>query len=154
MLHESVRHEYEDAGEPTAQSNTDRGEEVITRTEPLLAPDERADERAFKEEREHAFHCQRLPDYTPCILGKLRPISSELKLHGNAGHHTNGEIQSEDLRPEPDGPIVFFITSSQRTPFPIDEEPRQAHGELREQIVIDDCESKLKPAPKSRVVEI
>ena len=38
----------------------------------------------------------------------------------------DGEIQPEDLGPELRGQVVLLIARPQRTPFPIDQEPRQA----------------------------
>ena len=36
----------------------------------------------------------------------------------------------------------------QCSPLPIDDEPRQPHGELRKEVVISQSEAKPKPAPK------
>ncbi len=92
---------------------------MSARSESFLTPDQRTNERALQEEREHAFHRQRLSDDATGVFGKVRPVRSELKLHRNAGDDADREIESEDLGPKPDSLIVFFITGPQRAPFPI-----------------------------------
>src|SRR6266496_3741691 len=116
---------------------------MATRSEPFLAPDQRADERALQEEREHPFHRQRLTDHATSVFRKVRPVRSELKLHRNAGDDTDRKIESENLGPKPDGLIVFFVPSSQGAPFPVNEKPSQPHGELRKEVVINDREPEL-----------
>src|SRR5882724_8412292 len=116
---------------------------MAARSESFLTPDQGADERALQEEREHPFHRQRLANYAAGILRKVRPVRSELEFHRNAGDDTDREIQSENLRPKPNRLIVFFITGAERAPFPINQEPRQPHGELRKEVVINDREPEL-----------
>src|SRR6478752_7210629 len=48
MLHESVCDQDEKTGNPATGGNANCGQEVIARTESLLAPDQRADERALE----------------------------------------------------------------------------------------------------------
>ena len=151
MLHESVGHDNEVAGKPASQRDRQRGQEVIARTQSLFAPDERADKGAFQKEREHALHRQRLSDDPAGVFGKARPVRPELKLHRNAGHHPDGEIEPEDLGPESRGLVVFLITRPQGAPLPIDQKPRQAHGELRKEIMVGDREGELNSAPEGRI---
>ena len=151
MLHEGVRHQNEVAGEPASQRDRQRGQEVIARTQSLFAPDERSDKGAFQKEREHAFHSQGLSNDAASVFGEARPVSPELKLHRNTGHHPDGEIETENLGPESRGLIVFLSTCPQSAPFPIDQEPRQAHGELRKEIVVGDREGELNTVPDGRI---
>src|SRR2546421_12730488 len=143
MLHERIRRQNEITREPTTECNRDCSSEMATRSESFLTPDQRTNERALKEEGEHSFHRQRLSDDATGVFGKVRPIRSELEFHRNAGHDADREIQSENLRPEPNRLIVFFITGPKRAPFPINQEPRQPHGELRKEVVINDREPEL-----------
>ena len=152
VLHEGVRHEDEVAREPAAHRHRHRGEKVLPRPEPLLAPDERADERALEQEGEHPFHRQRLSDDAARVLREVRPVRPELELHRDAGDHADGEVQPEDPRPEPGRRGVALVTGPQRAPFPEHEEPRQPHRELREEIVVGDGEGELKPVPEGGVV--
>jgi hypothetical protein len=39
----------------------------------------------------------------------LREIGPEFKLEDDAGHHTDGEIDSEDLHPEPVHSIINLL---------------------------------------------
>src|ERR1700675_340483 len=153
MLHKRIRDENEITREPTTERNRDCSSEMSARSESFLTPNQRTDERALEKEREHPFHRQRLSDHTAGILRKVCPIRSELKLHRNAGDDADGEIESEDLRPTPDRLIVFFFTGPQRAPFPVTDEHRQTHRELRKQVVVDDREPELQPVPKARIVK-
>ena len=126
---------------------------MSARAQSFLAPDQRADERALQEEGEHAFHRQRLSDHTAGVFGKVRPIRSELEFHRNAGDDADGKIKSENLGPKSDGLVVFIIAGAQCAPFPVNDEPRQPHRELREQVVINDREPELQPVPKTRIVK-
>src|SRR5881398_3247279 len=110
---------------------------MSARSESFLTPDQRTNERALQEEGEHAFHRQRLSDDATGVFGKIRPVRSELELHRNAGHDTDRKIESENLGPEPNRPIVFFVPSSKGAPFPVNDEPREPHRELREQVVVN-----------------
>src|SRR5437588_2524012 len=116
---------------------------MSARSQSFLAPDQRPNERALEKEREHSFHRQRLSDDATSVFGKVRPVRSELKLHRNAGHDADREIQSENLGPKANGLVVFIIAGAERAPFPVNDEPRQPHRELRKEIVIDDREPEL-----------
>src|SRR5215813_1770556 len=154
MLHESIGDEDEKTRKPTAECDSHSSQKVIALAESLLAPDQRADERTFEEEREHAFHRQRLPDHTAGVSRESGPIRSELKFHGNAGDDADGEIDTEHLGPKTDGFVVFFITGSQGAPFPVHQKPSETHRELRKQIVINQRETKLEPTPKRRIRQV
>src|SRR6266550_503704 len=154
MLHKSICDQNEVTGQPAPERNRRSSQKMISWTKSLFAPDKRADERTFKKEREHAFHCEGLSDDATSILGKFRPVRSELKLHGNAGDDSDCEIDSENLGPEANGSVVLFIARPQGLPLPIHQEPCQAHSELRKEVVIGQREAKLQPAPKRRIVEI
>src|SRR5882724_8244787 len=125
MLHERIRDQNEVPGDLAADCDRDRSREMATRPESFLTPDQCADERALQEEREHSFHRERLSDHPPGVLGKVRPIRSELKFHRNPRDDTDGEIESEDLRPKPNSLVVFLVTSSERAPFPVNQKPRE-----------------------------
>src|SRR6266404_7004044 len=153
MLHKRIRDENEIAREPTAERNRDCSSEMCAGAEPFLAPDQRTDKRALQKEREHPFHRERLSDYAAGVLGKVRPIGSELEFHRNTGDDADGKVQSEDLRPKPNSLVVFLVTTSERAPFPVNDEPRQPHGELRKEVVINDREPELQPVPKPRIAK-
>src|SRR5262249_18074604 len=112
MLHKSISDQNEISGYPTSQGHRHGSEEMISRTESLLSPNQRTNKSTLQKEREHPFHRQRLPDHTARISGEVRPVRSELKLHRNTGDDAHGKVEAEDLGPELDGLIVFFITSS------------------------------------------
>ena len=70
VLHERVGDEDEVRGQPTADRHAKRGEEVHPRSEALLSPHERPDERALEQEREHPLHRERLPDDAAGVLAQ------------------------------------------------------------------------------------
>src|SRR5207302_6408086 len=127
--------------------------EMSARSEPFLTPDQRTNERALEKECEHPFHRQCLSNYSAGILRKVCPVRSELKLHRNAGDDTDREIQSENPGPKPNSLVVFIIAGAERAPFPVNQKPRQPHGELRKEVVINDREPELQPVPKARIVK-
>src|SRR5882724_5020675 len=143
MLHERIRHQNEITREPTTECNGQGCRKMPARSESFLTPDQRTNERALQEEREHPFHRQRLSDHAAGVLRKVCPIRSELKLHRNAGDDSDGKIKSENFRPKPNRLIVFFVPSSKGAPFPVNDEPRQPHRELRKEVVINDREPEL-----------
>src|SRR5439155_3161787 len=106
MLHERIRHQNEITREPTTECNSQGCRKMSARSQSFFAPDQCADERAFQEEGEHAFHRQRLSDDATGVFGKVRPIRSELEFHRNPSDDADSEIESEDLRPKPDSLIV------------------------------------------------
>ena len=129
-----------------------RREEVKARTKASFSPDEHADEPALEQECEHPLHRERLADDATCIRGEARPVGAELELHRNAGDDADGKVQPEDSRPEPCRGCVSLISSTQGTPLPEHQEPRQPHRELGKQVVIRDGERELKPMPECRII--
>ena len=73
----------------------------------------------------------------------VHPLRFRALLHRNAGDDADGKIKSENLGPKSDGLVVFIIAGAERAPFPVNDEPRQPHRELREQVVINDREPEL-----------
>jgi len=53
--------------------------------------EEQSEETGLQEKRNNALHGQGLTDHTSCGLGEFRPVSAELKLHGNAGDDPKGK---------------------------------------------------------------
>ena len=152
VLHEGVGHQDEVGRQPAAQRHRHRRDEVLARPEPLLAPDQRAHERALEQEGKHPFHREGLSDDATRVLGEIRPIRPELEFHRDACDYADGEVQSKDLRPETGRGSVALVTGPERAPFPVDEEPGQSHRQLGKEIVVGDREGELKPVPQGRVV--
>ncbi len=71
----------------------------------------------FKEEREHAFHHQRLADYATCHSSKVRPVGAELEFHRDSGDDAKNEINAEYFCPEARRLIVDFIVRAERQGF-------------------------------------
>src|SRR5438034_10786278 len=101
MLHERIRHQNEITREPTTECNSQGCRKMSALSQSFFAPDQCADERAFQEEGEHAFHRQRLSDDATGVFGKIRPVRSELELHRNAGPDTDRHLQSAQLATAP-----------------------------------------------------
>src|SRR5262249_10640636 len=79
------------------------------------------------------------------------PVGPELKLHRDAGDDADREVEAEQPRPEPRGVGMRRVAAAERSPLEIDDEPRQAHRQLREEIVIRDREAELQAVPEGGV---
>src|SRR6202171_4917457 len=97
-----------------------------------------------RKERNHASHGKVLPDDAAGSSGKRGPVGAELKFQGNPGDHADGEVDSEDSPPKSGRAIVVFVIGAQRFRFQIDEQQRQTHCQLRENVVKRDCEGEVK----------
>ena len=145
MLHPRVGDDDEEAGDPRAEPDHDRGEPVQALRDALFAVKEEAEKRRLEKEAEDAFHGQRLADDAARKPGEARPVGAELELHGNAGNHAHDEVDAEDAAPETRRAIPYFAARAQRHRLERDDEQSQAHGELRKQIVEGDGEGKMQP---------
>ena len=103
----------------------------------------RAQKTRFQEEGEDAFHGQRLADHAAGGFGEARPVSAELKLHRDAGHHAHGEIDGEDLGPEPGGARVVRVAGAERHALQNQNQQSQPHGQLGKQVVKGDGECEV-----------
>jgi hypothetical protein len=76
-------------------------------------------------------------------LGEPRPVRAELELHGDAGHHADGEVDGENLGPEAGALAVTFLAGAQSHGLQDDDQQRQPHGELRKDVVKRHRESEV-----------
>jgi hypothetical protein len=95
----------------------------------------RTQERRLQEKREHAFHDKRLADDAARRPRERRPVGAELEFHRDAGHDAEREVDPEDLRPKARDLVVAFVGSRDGQRLDHDDEWRQAHRELWEEIV-------------------
>ena len=119
--------------------------------EPALTEHEQAEKARLEKEGEESFHCQRLADHSACVLRERRPVRAELELHGDAGHNPHGEIDAENPDPEARGVVPSRVSAPEAGGLHHDDEQRQPHRQLREQVVVDDRECELQPMPDERV---
>lgn len=151
VLHPGVGNDDEETGDPGADEDHERRAEVSEFREALLAEEEEAEEGRFEEESEDAFHSKRLADDPARASRELRPVGAELEFHRNAGHHAEQEVDGEDFRPEARGLIPALLPGTQSDELHGHHQQRQAHRELREQIVERDRESKVNTVQKEGV---
>ena len=85
------------------------------------------------------------PITPPASFREARPVGAELEFHGDAGDHAHGEIDGEDLRPEARRAIVVLVAGAQRHGFQNHDQQRQAHGQLRKEVMKGDGESEMQP---------
>src|SRR6476619_7763316 len=111
-LHPGIGHDDEVSGEPRADEDHDRGEEVHPLAKSLLSKEKDPQERGFKKKCKDAFHGESSCYDAAGMLGKTSPIRPELKLHRNSGHHTEKKIYRKDPGPKPRGVVEDFV------PFP------------------------------------
>ncbi len=114
------------------------------RAEPLLSVQEQAQEGGLQEEGEHAFHGQSLADHASGKAREVRPVRAELKFHGDAGHHTQHEVNAENPGPEARRLVISLIITAQAQRFKYNDERGQPHGELGEQIMEGDGKGEVK----------
>src|SRR5262249_35232107 len=74
-----------------------------------------------------------------------------LKLHRDASHDANGEVDPEDAPPEARRRVIALIAFANREDLEDEDEEREAHRELGKQVVVGDGESELKPIPCKRI---
>ncbi len=110
----------------------------------FFAEKKQAQETRFQKKGEDAFHRQRLADDASRGLRKRSPVRAELKFHGNASDHAEGEINTEDAGPESRSAIVMLVARAQCFGLQIDEQQREAHRELGKYVVERDGEGKVK----------
>ena len=143
VLHEGVGRDDEEARDPRAEKDQECRHPVAPRAEALLAEQQGAEKRRLQEEREDTLHRQRLSDDAAGGAREARPVRAELKLHRDAGHDAHGEVDGEDTRPEARRPVVVLAPPAQRLRLQDQDEQRQPHGELREEIVVGDGEREV-----------
>ena len=86
---------------------------------------------------------QRTQVYATGGFGKLRPVGAELKFHGDAGNDAEGEADAEDFGPEAGGVVPDFIFGAEGQGFENEDQKRQAHRKLRENVVEGDGEGEV-----------
>ena len=121
-------------------------------TEAALAEEEEAQEGGFEEERKDPLHGEGLPDDAARGLGEVGPVRPELKLHRDPGHDAEGEVDPEDLRPEPGRDVVTLVTAAKRDGLQDQGEESEPHRELGKEVVKCDGEREMKPVYGERFV--
>jgi hypothetical protein len=112
MLHESVGHDDEVAGEPASGGHSERGDEMVAGPQPPLSPYQRAHHRALQEKSEHPLHGQCLADHPAREVREFSPVGAELKLHRQPGDDAHREVEPENLGPEARGLGVALLAGS------------------------------------------
>jgi hypothetical protein len=123
--------------------------------ETLFAEKKEAEEGGLEEKREDAFHGEGHADDAAGAAGELTPVGAELELHGDAGNHTEEKIDGEDFAPEASGDIVLCllvrIIGAESDRFENDDQKREPHGELGEEIVVCDGEAEVNTVQRKSV---
>jgi hypothetical protein len=120
---------------------------VSAQAQALFAEEEEAQEGRLQDEGEHPFQGQALADDSAGEFGKPGPVGAELELHQDAGHHSHGEVEPEDARPEAGHLVVTLVRRPEGQNLEDHDEQGQPHGQLREQVVVGDREGKLNAMP-------
>src|SRR5581483_203011 len=92
VLHPGVSSDDEIARKPGAEKHGYSAAPVGPSAKALFAVQEQAQECRLQEEGEHAFHGQGLADHAPGKTREMRPVGAKLEFHGNAGDHTQHEV--------------------------------------------------------------
>src|ERR1700722_12119833 len=145
MLHPRVSNDDEEAGDPRAEPDHQRGKPVHELRDAFFAVEKEAEKCGLEEKAEDSFHCERLANYAAGDPREARPVGAELELHGDAGDHAEDKVDGEDAAPEAGRAIPRFVAGAQGYSFEHDDEKAQAHSELRKQIMEGDGESEVQP---------
>src|SRR3954468_16663310 len=107
----------------------------------------------LKEESEHAFHGEGMPDHSAGKTGKMRPVRTELKFHGDASHYTQDKVDSEDPCPEACGIVIDRIWAAQGEGFEDHDQRRDPHGQLGKQVVKGNSKGEVQAMNQQRTVD-
>ena len=154
VLHERVGGDDEVAREPRPHEQSHGHREVTEPAESLLAEEEQTEERGLEDEGEHPLDGEGLAHDLAGVPGEAGPVRPELELERDSRHDAHGEIEREDPRPEPRDLVVPLSAVSQREGLEDDDQERQPHRELREQVVVGDRERELDPVPEKAVAHL
>ena len=147
VLHPGVSDDDEEAGDPGACEDENGGEPVEATRESLFAEEKEAEEGGLEEEGEDAFHGERHANDAAGAARELAPVGAELKLHGDAGNDAEEEVDGEDPCPEACGCVVLGllvgIVGAEGDRFEDDDQKRESHGELGEEIVVCDGKAEV-----------
>src|SRR5262249_31322330 len=143
VLHPRVGGNDEESGQPGTDADQKSGDPVAFWPEPLLAENQQPEEARFEKEREYTLHGQGLPDDTPSGFGETRPIGAELEFHRDAGYHSEGEVDGEDPDPKASRVVVVLASRAERDRFQNQDQQRQAHGQLGEQVMKSNREGEV-----------
>jgi len=118
---------------------------VADASEFLLTEQKQSQEARLQKKGKHAFHRQRLADHAACRFRKRRPVRSELKFHRNARDHAHSKVDPEDPPPKSRCAVVVLIARAQRFRLQIHKQQREAHRQLRKNVMKRDREREVQP---------
>ena len=113
--------------------------------QPVPAEEEQADEGRFQKERHQAFDGERRAENVADIVRVVGPVGAELEFHGDAGGDPHGEIDAEQLAPEPRRVAPDLAAGHHIGALHDGEQKRQAERERHEQKVIERGDRELQP---------
>ena len=111
----------------------------------FLAKQKQSQKARLQKKGKHALHRQRLADHAACRSRKRRPVRSELKFHRDARDHAHCEVDPEDPPPKSRRAVVVLIARAQRFRLQIHKQQREAHRQLRKNVVKRDREREVQP---------
>jgi hypothetical protein len=142
VLHPGVGDDDEEARNPRSGEDHHRREPMHEFGDSFFAIEKEAEKGRLQKEAEDTFHGQRLADHAAREPREARPVGAELELHGDAGDHAEDEVDSEDAAPEACCTVPLLAAGFESDGLEHHDQKRQAHGELRKQIV--ECDGKGK----------
>jgi len=135
VLHPGIRGQNEIAGKPGTDPQHRARHPQNPAATSRLTEEEHSQERGLQKKGEDSLHRQRLTDNPPCVIGKRRPIRAELKFQRDTGDDAKSETQGKDAGPEASD-LMKVLTDAEEIPgAKVQDEQRQAHGELGKQIM-------------------
>ena len=117
----------------------------------IPAEEEQADEGRFQEERHQAFDRQRRAEDVADIMRVVGPVGAELEFHGDAGGDAHGEVDAEQLAPEPRHVAPDLAAGHHVDALHDGEQERQPERQRHEQEVIKSRHRELKSRQAYRI---
>ncbi len=105
----------------------------------------------FQKERHQAFDRQRRAENIADIMRVIGPVGAELEFHGDAGGNPHGEIDAEQLAPEPGGVAPDFPAGHDIGALHDGEQERQPERERHEQEMVKRRSGELQTRQGDRI---
>ena len=117
----------------------------------IPAEKEQPDKSGLQEKRHQPFDRQRRAEDVADIMRVVGPVGAELEFHGDAGGHPHGEIDAEQLAPEPRHVAPDLAPGHDVSAFHDGEQERQPERQRHEQKVIERSDRELQPRQTYRI---
>ena len=118
ILHPSVRDDDQIARKPRTQAHHEHGRAMALRTQTFFTEENSPRKSISRKNAKTPSIARVWPIISSGEVGELCPVGPELEFDRNSRHHSHGEIQAENSRPEAGGALETLVTRPQRPHLP------------------------------------